>query len=94
MRIEGTVVKKESTVIEISNSDYHKMIMKELYELFNLKSDYFISDGNIMQNVEYHTSHSWDSDEIVRPVTKDDELNINFLKKINSELYKKLEGKK
>ena len=80
------IVKSERTVVDkfhIDREEQQRITKKTLGEEFGCYEGYFIKDGKLMQNVEYHTSHSWDTDEVIREATELDEAVLLIYKHLS-----------
>lgn len=84
MNVSGKEIRHVN--IEIADDEIKRIIRDRIHTLYNWDFGYFIEDGNVVEEIEHHTSHTFYSDEFVRKATETDyevfELIIS-LKKMN-----------
>jgi hypothetical protein len=81
--MEVTVTETKHRKIELSDSDVLEIVLKYFEKEFNIKPSMWIENDNLVEEVEYVTSHRWSSDEIVRKASIFDKCLLKVVKKIN-----------
>lgn len=70
------------TEIVLSKEQQKKIALDYLYNLYEWKSSYFISDQCLYKTVIYHQHETWEEDLVVRDATDDDYVMASLLLKI------------
>jgi len=69
--------------VQISDQEQKRIVLEYFYSKFKWKKDYFIKNGQVMEDVEYSTSHRWTDEEFVREAQEDDYFVAGIIKLIN-----------
>lgn len=64
---------------EMTDNDFVKLVKARLYKKMKLPMDAFIKDNEWYHEVEYHTSHSWFTDDHIRSVTEHDKQCLSII---------------
>lgn len=82
--VKVKIVKHEK--VNLEQKQVIKLAKRVLCEMYDWDENYYISkDGkNVQQDVEYHTSHSFDITENVRKATTQDHVTVKIFKDIQS----------
>lgn len=75
--------------VDISKDEAEKLILDYIKEYYEIDPYMWIEDGNLMHQVEYHTSHAWYDNEIKRKASKEDKTLLKMSKIISKNLSKK-----
>jgi hypothetical protein len=76
------------TSVELNDDQMLEITMTYLQQQYGITSSMWTEDGILMDEVEYHTSHSWTDNEEVRPASKLDKCVLRIIK----DLHKKIKG--
>jgi hypothetical protein len=72
---------------DITKKQAAQITLDYLKEEFNIDPYMWIEDGDLMEEVEYITSHKWTANEKVRKMTKNDKYLLKTAKLINDRIY-------
>lgn len=86
MKIKGT--EKREVQIELSQSDFDKLMIKRLYELYEWNPEFFIKDEKVQYEEEVIGSHRHWNISTVRDATKEDKKIFEMIKDIKAKIYK------
>jgi len=78
MKIKGI----QKVDVEITEEERETMVVDYLQEKYKVNPWMWIQDGNLMDEVEYISSHKWYSKEVVREATSLDKAVLKILKDI------------
>ncbi len=71
--------------VSIDKRQQREITIKYLEDRYQLHRDMRIEDGNLMEEVEYVTSHKWYSNEVVRIATRSDKEVLLIIKELYAE---------
>jgi len=81
MKVTG--IKSERVNIEIADREITDIIINKIHKAFNIPTQTWINnEGILMKWTEYHTSHSWTEDTVVREATEEDKAAFLVMSKL------------
>lgn len=86
MKIKGT--EKREVQIELSQSDFDKLMIKRLYELYEWNPEFFIKDEKVQYEEEVIGSHRYWDVSTVRDATKEDKKIFKLIESVKAKIYK------
>ena len=94
MKIQITAKRPEEYHdLEIDFEQIYRIVVEALLNVYDLRSDYYLADGNVVYDEELYTSHSWTETRIVRKATPKDVEGLGALARLN-EWYRILRKEK
>ncbi len=77
----------KNLTVDLSDWTVRNIVLKQLYELFNLESGMYVKDGKLISDVEVGGgSHSWYNEEVKRDATDEDIAALLIIAKVKKEL--------
>jgi hypothetical protein len=80
--MEITITETKRRKINLSDKEAAEIALNYIKKEFNISPQMWISDGKLMEEVEYVTSHVWHADEVVREATEEDICLLKATKEI------------
>jgi hypothetical protein len=72
---------------DIPNEQAAKIALEYIKKEFDIEPHMWIENGNLMEEVEYITSHKWTDNEAIRVATKKDKYLLKTVKLINDRIH-------
>jgi len=80
MQVNITETKYKS--LPLDTGEQERIVIKTLEEIYKVQGGDWIENGKLMREVEYHGSHSWYSNEVIRDSVKKDKEGLKVLKAV------------
>jgi hypothetical protein len=68
--------------IRLEDKEIKDVVSKYINRKYNIYNDDWIAEGDLTRSVEYHGSHSWFEDEVIRKATEFDAALLKILREL------------
>lgn len=82
MEIDIEIKRTTYNKIRLEDKEIKEVVSKFISSKYDIYYDDWIKDLNLMRSIEYHGSHSWFEDVVVRPIREFDPFLLKLLKEI------------
>jgi hypothetical protein len=68
--------------VRLNDEDIKKVVLHYISRKYNIRKDDWVAEGDLTREVEYHGSHSWFEQEVIRKVTDFDVALLTLLREL------------